>query len=471
MSHAANLRASQRARAPHSTESALLENGTKFTAQNANGILKGSNAQKLTATPSENVKALKQKNQNHSSAKIGHVDTDVNIAHDPPEVFEISSDESEDDEDDVDEDAKEDGEGTARAYVNGISSADHLQDGVLQDDFKEQAEAGQKELEQRHTPVSESEGQSFGDLLRARGGEIVDVTAQDEEREESRVENAPSRVEGSSLPIPHANSLGTVLTQALRTNDTALLESCLHVGNLQSIRATIERLPSPQAGNLLQKLAERMYKRPGRAGSLMVWVQWTIVAHGGYLATQPAVMNDLKELYRVVKIRANALQPLLSLKGKLDMLEAQLQLRRNRMASHAQADSDSDGAIMYFEPESEEEEGPTEDGDSKQPGTKRLQGASKTSLHHDVTFDSEEEDDQATMANGEDLNRYAEDYSDDDEDEDQNLIDDEAESTDSDGEDLSDEDIDLEDVDGQEEGSSDDNDEEQPAAKRSKPSR
>jgi U3 small nucleolar RNA-associated protein 5 len=57
------------------------------------------------------------------------------------------------------------------------------------------------------------------------------------------------------------------------------------------IRATIQRLASLLTGILLQKLTERLHKRPGRAGNLILWAQWTLVTHGGYLATQPDLID------------------------------------------------------------------------------------------------------------------------------------------------------------------------------------
>src|SRR5436305_8171617 len=107
-----------------------------------------------------------------------------------------------------------------------------------------------------------------------------------------------------------------------------------------------------------------MHKRPGRAGSLMVWVQWTLVAHGGYLATQPDLMKKLTTLKRVIDDRARGLQPLLSLKGKLDMLEAQMQLRRSMQSSGMGPDEEDDEeGVIYVE--GQEDEGSEVDDDDE----------------------------------------------------------------------------------------------------------
>ncbi|KAI0130653.1 NUC189-domain-containing protein [Daldinia grandis] len=156
---------------------------------------------------------------------------------------------------------------------------------------------------------------------------------------------------GRSLAPPSLSSLGTVLSQALRTDDADLLESCLHVSDLNTVRQTIQRLDSTLAGTLLTKLATRMHRRPGRAGSLMTWVQWTLIVHGGALATQPGLAKRLSELHRVLEERSRGLNSLLVLKGKLDLLEAQMEFRRIAQQNREVDESDEEEAVVYVEGE------------------------------------------------------------------------------------------------------------------------
>ncbi|KAI2464594.1 NUC189-domain-containing protein [Annulohypoxylon bovei var. microspora] len=189
----------------------------------------------------------------------------------------------------------------------------------------------------------ESAQPTFGELARAH--DTIDVPAAISTQ--STTLPNPSR----ALVPPSLSSLGTVLSQALRTDDADLLESCLHTTDLTTIRNTIQRLDSTLAGTLLVKLASRMHRRPGRAGSLMTWVQWTLVAHGGALATQPGLAKKLSELHRVLEERSRGLNSLLALKGKLDLLEAQMELRRG-LQRNADSDDDNDEeGIVYVEGE------------------------------------------------------------------------------------------------------------------------
>ena len=170
------------------------------------------------------------------------------------EVVEISSDSSEEEEEASDE-----------VEVSESPKAEIAMDaqGDVAMDDAEAPTPDDAEDEERATAEP-----SFGDLVRANASEPIAV-ADAFEDSESRPLTYP---QDPNQPRSGA-SLGTVLSQALKTNDVSLLESCLHTTDLNTIRATIQRLDSPLAGTLLQKLAERLHRRPGRAGSLMVWVE------------------------------------------------------------------------------------------------------------------------------------------------------------------------------------------------------
>ena len=312
-----------------------------------------------------------------------------------------------------------------------ISSAEEESDISSSEDEKDDAAPavngeGDDEDRPMDDEAADPEELSFGDRLRAQEPEavtesrIVDVEttfgANDSRTLAAASANRP-------LSAPSASSLGTVLTQALRTNDQELLESCLRVIDIDTIYATVERLPSPLVGNLLQKLAERLHKKPGRAGVLMVWVQWSLAAHGGYLASQPQLVRQLATLNKVLKERASGLQPLLSLKGRLDMLQAQLELRRRNQKKAA--GDDEDEAVIYVEGEDDYESSVDEEEDAPESARKRLR---------DVDGDDDEESSDDEMPTTMEVDEDSDEGSEDSED----LIDNEAEETDDDaGDDMS----------------------------------
>ena len=309
---------------------------------------------------------------------------------------------------------------------------------------------------------------SFGELIRASASGPVDVQAAfavPDAQALAPVNDRPSQ-------LPSGISLSTVLTQSLRTNDVSLLETCLHVRDLAIVRNTIERLDSSLTSTLMQKLAERFHSRPGRAGSLLIWIQWTLVAHGGYLASQPGAMKTLAALHRVISERARSLPLLLSLKGKLDMLESQMNLRASMQArSKAQlaADEHDDEDVIYIEGQEEDESDDEGRGsnaeiepfDSAMGIDETLDSGENAVSDKEVSVDEDEEM-PTTMANGGLTDSEGEGSGSSGEE----LFDEEAESTDQDsGDEGSTGEVDHEDVDSMESDASSEVDE-VPAPKR-----
>ncbi|KAJ5585531.1 Small-subunit processome Utp12 [Penicillium hispanicum] len=255
---------------------------------------------------------------------------------------------------------------------------------------------------------------SFGELLRANTGQEVDVEAELDDEVNLRA-LVPGKPTQAVQHFPNAMSLATVLTQSLKTNDNSMLESCFHTSDTDIIRTTIQRLESSLAANLLQRLAERLASRPGRYGHLLVWVQWTCVAHGGALAGHPELLKRMATLYKVMDQRSSSLSSLLLLKGKLDMLEAQLGLRRAIRHGDEEMDSEDEDNVIYVEGQDDEDS----EVEVKTPRTKAIR---------DQAFDEDE-----SMMNGIDESEDDEDAGseedDEDEDEDEGILEIEAEES------------------------------------------
>ena len=228
---------------------------------------------------------------------------------------------------------------------------------------------------------------SFGDLLRSQ--QTIDVEAS-----LANGNDAGALVPSGSrtLTAPSASSLGTVLNQALRSDDTELLESCFATTDIAVVHNTIERLDSALAGALLVHLATRLHRRPGRAGTLMNWVQWTLVVHGGALAAQPQAMEKLASLQKVLATRARGLNSLLILKGKLDLLEAQLKLRKRVQARQARRGIADDG-----EDDEEDENVIYVDGEEGASGLVEDEDVDDVLLMNGIAGDSDDEEDDVLL--------------------------------------------------------------------------
>ncbi|OLN81975.1 U3 small nucleolar RNA-associated protein 5 [Colletotrichum chlorophyti] len=336
------------------------------------------------------------------------------------EPIEISSDEESEEEVSDEEMGAPDAEtADTRAPVNGEEDT-----AAAENNTSPKADAEGAE--------SEDEGTSptFGEMLRG----TIDVPAVLSQQGESN--KAVVSASRKNLAAPSLSSLSTVLTQALKTEDTDLLESCLQVNHLETIQQTIERLDSSLAGILLTKLAARFHRRPGRAGSLMTWVKWTLVSHGGALAVQPKVLERLVSLQKVLNERSRGLPSLLALKGKLDMLDAQMQLRKGRQrrrrgqnqVEDADEDDEEEGAI-YVEGE---EDGETDvdaiigsrkallgdDDDDEIPATNGLIGDSDDDEDDDDVAAAEDESDGEEAVDEDEVDHDDVEESEDDDDSD-----------------------------------------------------
>lgn len=286
-----------------------------------------------------------------------------------------------------------------------------------------QANAGAEDTEMQDADeeADQANEPTFGDLLQARHPEPIDLQMSlGDDDPDSR---GPVPSSGNPV-IPAGHTLGTLLSQALRNNDKDLLETCFAMNDQQSIRATIQRQRSQEIVILLERIADRIHKRPGRAGNLMVWIQWSLVSHGGYLANQPELMKKLKAVYQVVRERASGLQPLLHLKGKLDLLSAQLESRRSLQAEAQQMSMevlDDPNGVLYIEGEEEDSADSDEEADMapQSARSQKRQGKADSGLPNGVSHDEEEDtsDDEEDDEANDLLDVEAEEGSDDEDEE------------------------------------------------------
>jgi U3 small nucleolar RNA-associated protein 5 len=379
---------------PHDLKSALFANGAprKLKAHVSQSAHNNIQSHRIDDT-----KAVISKSLGHGNIPTPHID--------PSPVIEISSDSSsssdddEEEEDDTDDDADAKGK---TVLPNGTSHDLPSPAASKQDSDKENVV---------DTTNAEDTEPSFGDLLAASTADPIDV--------ESLLTPSASthNQHHRTLVPPTSATLATVLEQALRTNDSSLLESCLLLNDLSAVRGTIERLPSDQVEALLDTLAARIYARPGRANSLMVWLQWTFVAHGGYVAGRQGPVAKLGSLQRALRERAAGLAPLLALKGKLDMLSAQVELRR--LVGRQIEDDDEDGVVVYVEDDEDEEKG--EDDESEDEAVLGVDEQPPEEMDSDEDSSSDEDSDDESDASSQGFSdqgfdQEAESDSDDDED-------------------------------------------------------
>lgn len=320
------------------------------------------------------------------------------------EAIEIVSSESE-------EEAEED-ESTdeASTQLNDEEEEDQTSDSGEDKEMVDVGDVGVNNGENQE--MDDAAQPTFGELLASKHPHEISIASA----------NQPSASTFALKPgqqtIPSGMSLGTVLTQSLRTNDTNLLEACLHTLDVTIVKNTIQRLDSSLAGNLLAKLAERLATRPGRYGHLITWVQWTCIAHGGAIASMPDVTSKVRTLYQVLSQRAKTLDPLLLLKGKLDMLDAQLTYRKQlALQRPGKREGQNEPAMIYIEgrdnwdsEDDGQDDSLDEEADAERPVKRRR---ARKDLENLIGYEESEEDEDEHMV----LQNGAEESSDEEEDE------------------------------------------------------
>ncbi|EXJ77003.1 hypothetical protein A1O3_10160 [Capronia epimyces CBS 606.96] len=304
-------------------------------------VVKVKSASTLSSATLNGVKSIGKSHVDESKAVV------VNGAAGGPvsNTIEISSSDSEeaaddDQEEHSDEDGAQDGSEEREDEVADESSNEESDEEV-----GEAPGAGADTKAAEDEEMSDGEEPTFGELLSSKHPNEISIASALPDAAASTL-----TIKNGQPVVPSGMSLGTVLTQALKTNDQSLLEACLHTLDINIVKNTIQRLDSSLAGILLSKLAERLASRPGRYGHLITWVQWTCIAHGGAIAAQPDVTTKIRTLYQVLTQRSKTLDNLLLLKGKLDMLDAQLSYRKQLAAQKSgRRDDQDEPGIVYIE--------------------------------------------------------------------------------------------------------------------------
>lgn len=277
-------------------------------------------------------------------------------------------------------------------------------------------------------------------------------------------------------------SLGQTLTQALHSNDAALLSSCLAHSDPAVIRSSVARLSGPLAVKLLEHCVDRMgrggKRSTGALGSartrgIIEWVRATLIAHTGYLMSLPKLVHRLSALHSTLSSRLASHERLLALNGRLELVLGQIEMRAAYTAEQAlkvqgvktkgkqvksideetkrkqvegkqwveessSEEEDDDPEEMEVDDEDDEDEGDGLDDvvRGEEEGETQDIALGNDTLA-DTTFDSEQEEelDDAEMGSEEGVGDAEEDSEDEEELSDESALDEEGDSDDVDEED------------------------------------
>ncbi|KAI9321044.1 WD40-repeat-containing domain protein [Dichotomocladium elegans] len=185
------------------------------------------------------------------------------------------------------------------------------------------------------------------------GPSIADKLSEIELEDDQNKSSGDGKPKKKAVAIPSAGSLQQVLVQALHSNDQALLEACLQHTKPEVIRSTVKRLPTSYVIPLMQQLIARFQSKPNRGHGLLEWIRAVLLIHTTYLMTVPDLVGKLSNFYQTLDARLNVFPKLLALRGRLDMIQNQIDTRTRHNKSDAE--SDNEDSNVYVEQDSDDE--------------------------------------------------------------------------------------------------------------------
>lgn len=193
--------------------------------------------------------------------------------------------------------------------------------------------------------ASATEGPSFGDLLADQAPSTL-----------APLPSTSTTTTGKPTPL----SLARLLTQALHSADSPLLNQCLSHSDPALVSHTVRRLQPELTVPLLERLAERLaLGGRGRQGgasaqrvrAVCIWLKVTLRERLTFLSTIPGLVSRLEPLHRLIADRLALTAPLMGLAGRLELALAQLELR----AAAEGAEAAEGEAPRYVEGESDDD--------------------------------------------------------------------------------------------------------------------
>ncbi|KAJ8045383.1 WD repeat-containing protein 43 [Holothuria leucospilota] len=154
----------------------------------------------------------------------------------------------------------------------------------------------------------------------------------------------------TSKEHPNLNSMVTLLTQALQSQDKNLLEKVLGQNKANVIKRTVHRLPVTLIEPLLHELARRLDKTPESALTTTVWTKTVLREKASFLTSSPELVRMISEIYEKISGRTHAGKKLNMLQGKLDLMLSQV--ASQKAGSEEEPYSN---ALLVYEEDSEEE--------------------------------------------------------------------------------------------------------------------
>ncbi|KRY31650.1 WD repeat-containing protein 43 [Trichinella spiralis] len=129
-----------------------------------------------------------------------------------------------------------------------------------------------------------------------------------------------SAVDAETVEVKHSlKSQTLLLTQGLHSKDDKILKKVLKTRNMDTIKATVRKLPVTSIVPLLEYIAQQLRIKP-RCTSYLLWLEQLCSFQTTYLCSNPEALGVMDKMLRLLQSRTSSLEKVYSLQGRLDMI-------------------------------------------------------------------------------------------------------------------------------------------------------
>lgn len=172
------------------------------------------------------------------------------------------------------------------------------------------------------------------------------------------------------------NTFLPILQKSLITNDREIFDQCMEIKNKKIIIGIVKKLLKTEVISLTKKLITSIEREPTK-GNAPEWLRITLLIHTPILLKSKEVVFRLDDLYNKINNGNNTIGKILQLSGRLDMMNVQLNSRKNEISeeeieededeseSSSDEDEDSNEEKEFDIYEDEEEEGEDEEDEDE----------------------------------------------------------------------------------------------------------
>ena len=123
--------------------------------------------------------------------------------------------------------------------------------------------------------------------------------------------------------VPQANTMSTLLTQGLRSEDKKILNNVLQRSQSDLITNTVRGMSISVVVPLIRELEKRTRGHSQSGLVALKWLRAVLVNHTAFLMSYPDLRSLFSDMYQMMENRVSVYSRLCKVQGKLDIMLSQ----------------------------------------------------------------------------------------------------------------------------------------------------